>query len=87
MITLNGVPAEKYEIWSARFDLANGETMEVIYPDGEEAAREALDMAPGTLWMRQAYATAEKDPAHVEDAVEVPLDRELTETVHVGQLN
>jgi hypothetical protein len=67
MIKVNGEPA-------AKFDLANGTDIEVIYPDGEESARKALDYMPGTLWKRQAYATADKNPVHVEDPVEVPLE-------------
>jgi hypothetical protein len=68
---------DTYDIWSAEFQLRDG-PQEVIFVDGEIAAREALSSVPGTLYVRQAYSTATRPVAYVKDRVPV---------TSLGQLN
>ena len=68
---------DAFEIWSAEFRLQSG-PKEVIFVEGEIAAREALSSVPGDLYVRQAYATATRKMAYVKD-------RELVTSL--GQLN
>jgi hypothetical protein len=69
MITIDGEKVtETYDIWSARFTDKDGTEQEVIYPDGEDAARDDQVYVGGSLWVRKAYATEGNPVAHVEEA-------------------
>lgn len=69
MITIDDEKVtETFDIWSIRYMDGDGKLQEVIYPDGEEAARDDQAYVGGSLWVRKAYTTASKPIAHVDDA-------------------
>jgi hypothetical protein len=69
MITIDGEKVtETFDIWSARYTDRDGKQQEVIYPDGEDAARDDQAYAGGSLWVRKAYSTEGKPIAHVGEA-------------------